>query len=348
MSNPAFPGRLQPGDPELSERQRDVFAALLTLHGRAARAVGSGRLAQESSLRMSSASVRAVLGELEDLGLLERGRGSSARVPSSTGYEYFVRALLEPAVLPPHVIAAIDAQLTQSTRDVESLFHEASRLLASVTGQLGLALASSLDDERLVGLDLEPLGERRAMLVLGLGGHSTRTLLLELDTPLERADLEPVQAVLRERLLGHLLGEVRARLAQDPALARTTALRIVARAAASSWTRTAQTPLLSAGAGHMAGQPEFAAAGSLGPVLEVLDNGDPLNRLMVSGIEGHVGVRVGVDETHALSACSLVSFPLPGAFLGAVGVLGPRRMDYAFTLAVVDRVGTRVADLLSA
>ena len=350
MSSPAFPGRLRAGDPELSERQRDVFAALVSLHGRAARAVGSERLAQESALRMGSATVRAVLGELEDLGLLERGRGSSARVPSSHGYEFFVRALLEPAVLPPHVLAAIDAQLSQSTSDVESLFHEASRLLASVTCQLGLALATSLDEERLVGLDLEPLGERRAMLVLGLAGHSTRTLLLELDTPLERGDLDSVQGVLRERLLGHVLGEVRARLGQDPALARTTALRIVARAAAAGWTRTAQTPLLSAGARHMAGQPEFAGegAGVLGTVLQVLETGDPLNRLMVSGIEGQVGVRVGVDSTHALAACSLVSFPLPGAFPGAVGVLGPRRMDYAFTLAVVDRVGTRVADLLSA
>lgn len=349
MTAPAFPGRLEPGDPELSERQREVFSALVSLHGRAARAVGSERLAGALGSRLSGASVRAVLAELEDLGLIERARQSPARVPSAAGYEFYVRALLEPAVLPPQIVAAIDAQLSQSTHDVERLFHDASRLLASVTQQLGLALAASLDDETLAALDLEPLGERSALLVLGLRGHAARTLLLELGTPLERGDLESVQGVLRERLLGRSLAEVRARLAQDPELARRTAVRMVARAAAASWTRPVETPLLSAGARHMAAQPEFASAHDLAPVLQALETGDPLNRLMVTGIEGQVGVRIGLaDGDGSLSALSLVSFPLPGAIAGAVGVLGPRRMDYAFTLAVVDRVGMRVADLLSA
>ena len=83
-------------------------------------------------------------------------------------------------------------------------------------------------------------------------------------------------------------------------------------------------------------------------MLRVIEAGSPLDRLMVTGIQGQVGVRVGLDGARVLAACSLVSFPLPGAIPGAVGVLGPLRMDYAFTLAVVDRVGTRVADLLSA
>ena len=159
MSQPAFPGRLQPGDPELSDRQREVFTALVHLHGRAARGVGSERLAAASGLRLSSASVRAVLAELEDLGLIERTRASAARVPTAGGYELFVRALLEPAVLPGHVTDTIDAQLSRSTREVERLLHDASRLLSSITQQLGLALAASLEDEQLAALDLEPLAE---------------------------------------------------------------------------------------------------------------------------------------------------------------------------------------------
>ena len=87
----------------------------------------------------------------------------------------------------------------------------------------------------------------------------------------------------------------------------------------------------------------------LAPVLQALETGDPLNRLMVSGIEGQVGVRIGLEsDDRMLANLSLVSFPLPGAIPGAVGVLGPLRMDYALALAVVDRVGTRIADLLSA
>jgi transcriptional regulator of heat shock response len=67
---------------------------------------------------------------------------------------------------------------------------------------------------------------------------------------------------------------------------------------------------------------------------------------MMEGVEGHPAVRVGLDEDAALSRCSLVSYPLPGALRGAVGVLGPVRMDYARVFSIVDAVGRRVADLL--
>lgn len=347
MFNATFPGRLNPGDPDLDARQRAVFTALVELHGRAAGPVGSDRIARWGRLAASPAAVRGTLTELEELGLVERARAGAARVPSARGYEYYVRALLSPAGLPDAVVALIDRHLNDSARDVERMLHEASRLLASLTRQMGLALALSLDDEPLTSIDVEPLGERRALLVLGLGGRS-RSLVLDLDSPLDGAALAQVARVLRERLLGHPLGEARERFAQDPELVRHSAARILVRAAAASWTRPVETQLLSSGASHIAEQPEFANAQDLGPVLLAVETGDPLSRLMVSGAQGQVAVRVGLDGPAALAGCSLVSFPLPGSIAGAVGVLGPLRMDYGLTLAVVDRVGSRVADLLSA
>lgn len=347
MFTTAFPGHLSPGDPDLDDRQRAVFAALVELHGRSAGPVGSDRIARWGRLGISPAAVRGTLADLEALGLVERARAGAGRVPSARGYEYFVRALLAPAPLPAELEALIDRQLDDSARDVERMLHEASRVLASLTRQMGLALALSLEGERVASIDVEPLGDRRALLVLGLGGRS-RSLVLDLDSPLDDGALAQVERVLRERLLGRTLGEARERLARDPELARHSAARILARAAAASWARPVETHLLSSGASHIAGQPEFANAQDLGPLLLAVETGDPLGRLMVSGAQGQVAVRVGLDGPAALAGCSLVSFPLPGAIAGAVGVLGPLRMDYALSLAVVDRVGTRVADLLSA
>jgi len=347
MFNAAFPGRLSPGDPDLDDRQRAVLTALVELHGRAAGPVGSDRIARWGRLGVSPAAVRGTLTELEDLGLVERARAGAARVPSARGYEFYVCALLAPSRLPDAMLSHIDRQLQDSTADVERMLHEASRVLSSLTRQMGLALALSLDSERLTAIDVEPLGERRTMLVLGLGGRA-RTLVLDLESPLDDAALAQVAAVLRSRLLGATLGEVREHFASDPELVRHSAVRIVVRAASASWTRPVETHLLSSGASHFAGQPEFASARQLGPVLLAIETGDPLRRLMVSGVQGQASVRVGLDGTEALAGCSLVSFPLPGAIAGAVAVLGPLRMDYALTLAVVDGVGSRVADLLSA
>jgi len=348
MSTPAIPGRLTPSDPQLSERQRHVFARLVALHRRDARPVSGERLGRAPELRRSGASLRGTLAELEELRLLERPRAGGGRVPSTSGWEYFVRVMLEPAALPAEVEDAVAERLSQSRHDVEHLLQEASRLLASFSRQLGLALAASLEDEALVWLELEPLGECRALLVLGLSGHRSRTLVLELDTPLEPQALKEVSEVLREHLLGGTLASARERFAADPALARHSAVRIVARAAAAGWRRPVETALLTAGVSHIAEQPEFADGTRLTPVLRALESGRHFERLLVSGLQGHAGVSVGVSAEGGLAGLSLVSFPLPGAVSGAVGVLGPLRMDYATTIALVDLVGARVADLLSA
>lgn len=346
MSEPAFPGRVTRDDPDLTQRHRRVFMALVRLHGRTARPVSSETLARQPEMGISSASVRGALADLEALGFLERSHISGARTPSAKGYEYFIRALLTPTVLPPAVLDEVGQALEHCTRDVEHLLGQASRLLSSLTHQLGLAVAASLDGERLTRLDLEPLGERRALMALGLGGGAAQTLVLELDSPLERSELQSVAGVLRERLVGRPMREVRERLAADPELVRHTAVRLVARAAADSWSRLVSTPILSAGAMHMTEQPEFASAQQIGHILRVVETGSPLDRLMVAGAEGHVSVRVGLDEDEALSGCSLVSYALPGSVRAAVGILGPLRMDYSHALAAVDIVGSRVAQIL--
>ena len=347
MSHPALPGGLHHEDPDLSPRQREVFAAVVELHGASAHPIGSETLADLGRIPLSAASIRSELAELESLGLLERTHASAGRVPSIRGYAYFVRTLLVPAVLPADLMAQVDETLSRSTRDVEHLLHDASRLLSTLTRQLGLALAASLDRESLTGLDLVASDERRALLVLNLGPSAVRTLALELESPLTRDELAEVAGVLRERLLGRVLGEVRDRLANDPELVRRSATRMVARAAAESWARPVSMPLFSAGTMHIAEQPEFASGSRLGSLLRVVESGTPLDRLMVHSVEGQVAVRVGLDEDLALAGMSLVSYLLPGPARAAVGVLGPLRMDYALALPVVDAVGSRVTELLS-
>jgi heat-inducible transcriptional repressor len=348
MSYLALPGRMSREDPDLSDRLRDVFVALVRLHDATARPVGSESLSRQAGVRLSPASIRSALAELEALGLLERAHASSARVPTAHGYEFFVRVLLQPASLPDAVLEQIRGSLHRSTRDVEALLQEASRLLSTLTQQVGLAVARSLEDVRLRRIDLESLGEQRALLVLGLEDGAAQTLVLELESPLDPDDLRDVESVLRERLIGHVLSEVRERMALDRELIRRTAVRLVVRAANARWTQGLATPLISSGTSRIAQQPEFATAEQLSPILRAVEFGTPLDRLMVTSIEGQAAVRVGVDATPGLAGCSLVSFALPGQVRGAVGVLGPLRMNYAFALAAVDMVGARVAELLQA
>jgi heat-inducible transcriptional repressor len=345
MSEPAFPGGVKVQDPDLSDRERQVFGALVRMHARTAQPVGSEAIGRSPGIRWSGARIRSTLAELESRGLVAREHVSSGRVPTAEGYAFFVRCELTPASLPPEVVREVDERLRRASRDLEALLVEASRVLSRLTRQLGLAVATSFEQERLTRLELAPLGPRRTLMVLSLGGGAVHTLALDLEHALERAELEAAAAVLEERLAGLTLAEVRRRLATDEELVGDAAVRIVARAARASWTDPGQT-FFSAGAAEFATQPEFADRGKLGSLLRLLESGSPLDRLMVKSVEGQPAVRVALDEDLALTGLSLVSFPLPGRVRRAVGVLGPLRMDYARCLAAVDVVGTRVADYL--
>jgi heat-inducible transcriptional repressor len=345
MSRPSFPGGLSERDPDLTTRQREVFAALVSVHEQTAQPVSSEAVGRHSRLRWSAASVRGTLAELEGLGLLARAHASAGAVPSAAGYAFFVRRELMPAQLPDDLKREVDERLRRASRDVKELLAEASRVLSGLTHQLGLAVTTPLDEERLADVDLAPLGPTRTLMALGLQSGSAHSLVLELEHPLEREELEEVVVVLRERLVGVRLVEVRERLLEDDELVGRTAVRVVARAAAASWDQPASGTVFSAGAGRFAAQPEFADHARLGSLLRVVESGPPLDRLMVGSAEGQPAVYVALDEDLALMGCSLVSFPLSGRFPSAVGVLGPLRMNYARCVAVVELVGSRVAEL---
>lgn len=344
MSHPVLPGGVSRGDVELTPRQREVFSGVLALHRASARPVGSDGLAARG-VRGSSASIRQVLAELEALGLLVRAR-AGGRMPSGEGWAWYVRHEVAPRPLADDELRAIDERLRRSARDVEQLLREASRLLSTLALQLGLAAAAPLEHERLAGIEVAPLDPDRCLLVLELSGGGVRTLRLELESPLDAGAQADVSRVLRERLLGLEMAQVRERLAGDPELVRDTAVRIVARAAAASWGAPSASTMFSAGMSWIAAQPEFASAPQLAPLLRLVENGPPLDRLLVTPVAGQAAVRVALDEDAALEGLSLVAFPVAGGAPVALGVLGPVRMDYARALAVVDAVGLRVASYL--
>ncbi len=345
MSRVEFPGGVE-SHPSLSSRQRQVFSALVEIHSRTARPVGSETLVDEGEIGLSAASIRSTLSELEALGLLLKPHTSAGRVPSAAGYRLYVRSLLQPAPLDPELLAYLDSALRRSTRDVEHLLGEASRLLSEFSRQLGVALTPQLSGGRLDGLELIPAHERRVVLALTLRGGLVRTLVLELESSLKRSELEEVARVLRDRLLEHDLEEVHGLLASDPALVRDSAVRLVARALLARWQTAAGPSLFAMGASHIASQPEFQGTTELPSLLRMMESGSGIDRILLEGVEGQASVRVGMDEAEALRGCSLVSYRLPGSLRGAIGILGPMRMDYSRVVALVEQVGLRLDDLL--
>jgi len=331
---------------DLTPRQRQVLELLVRQFLATARPVASQALAVEGGFAWAPATLRQAMNELEDLGLLEQPHAAAGRVPTDRGYRLFVDALEAPLLLSSDERETIDRVLDASARDVEQILTQVSRVLAELSAQVGFALAPALDDAELSGLELVPLAARRALLVLALGDGPVRPVTVELESPLGRDELARVASLLRERLLGHTLREVRRRLAGDEALVRDGAVALVAAAVQTAIAFAGRPGVFVGGTVHVARHPEFREAQSLRTVLDLIDRSEPWRDLVHGELPG-LAVTIGREHGRPEWAhLSLVSFRLPGPGDASIGLLGPRRMDYARAMGLVDYIGRRLPSYL--
>ena len=334
---------------DLTPRQRQVLELLVRQYLASARPVGSQALAVEGRWAWAPATLRQTMLELEELGLLEQPHAAAGRVPSDRGYRLFVDGLDGPSPLTESEREAVEQALTQSARDVEHLLQQASHLLADLARELGFAVRPTLEARRLSDIQLMYLSERRALLVLTVEEGIVRSATLDVPAALTRAELERIARLLRERLLGCSLSEVRRRLADDQALVRDAAAALVALACVDALAEAARPGLFVGGAAHVARHPEFREAGRLTPVLELLDRAEPWRELVPGERDGESGLTVSIGRENArpeLAHLSLVSYRLGGPVGASIGLLGPRRMDYGRAMGLVDFVGRRLSSLL--
>ena len=333
---------------DLTPRQRLVLELLVRQFLATAKPVASQALAVEGGFAWAPATLRQAMNELEELGLLEQPHAASGRVPTDRGYRLFVDGLTAPAPLTDGEREAVDDVLSRSASDVEELLTQASRLLADLSTQVGFAVAPSLDQAALTGLELVHLGERKVLLVLGVRGGTVRTMQLELESSLGRDELSRVARVLGERLCGRTLAEVRRRLGGDEALVRDGAVAVVADAVLAALSSVRPAGVFVDGTSSVVRHPEFREATSLRPLLALFDRDSPVPALVARDGAARAGLSVTIGREHGRADwahLSLVRFRFEDAGDASIGLLGPRRMDYARAMGLVEFVGRRLSSL---
>ena len=343
---------LTPGArPDLDERAQRVLRAVVHDHIELGEPVGSRAVTvREPGLDVSSATIRAVMADLETLGLLEKPHTSAGRIPTSLGYRYYVDALLRLQAPTEEEKELIERRTHSAAGGIDSVLAETTRLLHGLTRQASVIAAPRPHADRLQRIEFIPLREGRvlAVLVTRAGAVQNRLLMTPPgETPLSPAQLERAQAWLNE-LLGDLtLDEARLRLGaeleQDRALVEQTrsetrgrALRLGAQSVA-----LVEAPDL-----HIEGHSALLADPSLaqdvarlralllaleekGRVIAVLDRALTARELTIFiGAESGLG---GADLTVIAAP-----YHFGEGLLGTLGVIGPTRMDYARVIPLVE------------
>jgi heat-inducible transcriptional repressor len=336
--------------PELADRQREILRAVIREFISTAQPVASGALVRRYALPVSSATVRNELAELEELGLLTHPHTSAGRVPTDLGYRYFIESLLPDTELHPQEQLTVSHQFQQAQRDTAQWLQLAASTLARLTAEASIVTQPASVASALKHVEVVPIHDRRVLIVAVLDGGAVRQQLLDLDHPATTAELRS----LGQRLTDKRHGADAATLAEAAGSEHGVAQQIVrALAGMLAATEAARaSDVYYDGIQNILAQPEFGAGdpARLREMVALLEDRTRLSELLPPIIgEGEVHVAIGAENrVEPLLDCSLVfgRYGGAGGVIGYVGIVGPRRMDYARSIGAVSFVGRLMTDVV--
>jgi len=338
----------------LDLRAQAILRAVIEEYVTTAAPVGSQALVERYRLGVSSATVRNVLAELENAGLLSHPHTSAGRVPTDNGYRFYVESITDQVPLPQVEQLMIRHQFGQVEFASEHWFRLAASTLAGVTRSAGIATAAKPHAAHIRRIDLVSINERLASLILVLREGSIKQALVSLDEPVDQAGLNEVAGQLNARLAGLTAAAAEARLAgiaksdvRDELVDRIGE-RIVR--TLREYDATAIEEVFSDGLLNVMSAPEFAQSDKLRRVFSALENRTYLGQLVgsVAGT-GRVHVFIGAEnaseEMHDVSLI-LAPYGRLNRAVGVVGVLGPTRMSYPQAIGTVRFVSGLMNELV--
>ena len=343
----------QPPISELTERMRAIFGLVVENYLERGQPVGSKALAGTVSL--SPASIRGVMQDLEERGLLTHPHTSAGRIPTETGLRLFVDGIMQASLPDSRERAAIEAQIARD-QPVEQALAAASSALSGLSSCAGVVLAPR-HDVRLKQLSLVSLAPDRALAVLVGTDGTVENRIINLDPGTNPSALTEVTNFINARLTGLTLVEAEARLRNENAQRREALDRAATELIASglaAWSEDhARRPVLIVrGQANLIDDRAAEDLERVRQLLEELEDRQEIARLLEQARDAP-GCRIFIGSENrmfALSGSSVIAAPYRGSqgqVVGVVGVIGPTRLNYARVVPIVDFTAQTLSRLMA-
>ncbi|MDB4960972.1 MAG: heat-inducible transcription repressor HrcA [Myxococcales bacterium] len=335
---------------DLSRRAQKILHAVVTEYLHGGDAVGSRTVTRRHDLGLSPATVRNVMADLEEMGMLEQRHSSAGRVPTATGLRFFIDSLLKVRGLTPREKEEIRERVIAPTPD--EVVQRASRLLSDLTQHAAVIIAPDPDQQRLGQIEFVPLrdGKLIAVLVTTDGRIENRLILDDVDP----RRLERIHGYLNQLLSGMTIDEVREcvirELGEDKNRydeAISAALRLGHAVFVAQPDRSAD--VLVTGQSNLLD--DALAQDRARDLLRTLEDKETLVRLLdrtrrAEGLQVFLGAETAMSAL-ASSSVVAVSYGPEDQPIGALAVIGPMRMNYGKVMSVVDVTADTVSQLLA-
>ncbi len=338
---------------ELSERKRFILQAIVESHIRYGEPVGSKYLAENQQLSCSSATIRNEMAELESMGYLEQPHTSAGRVPTPKGYRFYVDSMVEKYHMTAHEIEQINRTLHQKIGELDRILEDASRLASSFTNYTAVAIKPKAESTAVSRFEFAYINEHSFVLVILFKDGTVKTKNMYTHLRVSGEEIAGFVKLLNLAFAGLTGDEITLpRILEAERIAGNLAPLVhpSVKAIYEAMRELGGGDLKIDGVNHLLEYPEYSDAGQLKEMLSLLENKEGLLRLVSAEDEGKdLQVHIGGDSVpNAMSNSAFIyrTVRLGGKVVGAVGVIGPCRMDYSRVIAILNHLSEGITDVM--
>jgi heat-inducible transcriptional repressor len=340
---------------ELNERSREIFRMIVESYVETGEPVGSRTLSRRGRFELSPATIRNVMADLEEAGLLFAPHTSAGRLPTEAGLKLFVNGLLEIGGLSEDERHAIDGRCAAAGRSLPEVLDQATTMLAGLSRCAGVVVAPKTE-RPLKHVEFVPLSPGRALVVLVTEDGLVENRLIEVPLGTPPSNLVAAGNYLSARLVGRTVAEARAAISAEIISSRAELDELT--------TKLVETGLASWGGGGpsaaliVRGQAKLledvtaiADLERLRGLFDALETREGVVRLLDAASDGEgMQIFIGADNPlFGVAGCAMIVAPYANSreqVVGAIGVIGPTRINYARIIPLVDYTAKVIGRLL--
>ena len=326
---------------QLSERKRLILKAIVDSHIRNGEPVGSKYLSENKQIACSSATIRNEMAELEASGYLEQPHSSAGRVPSEKGYRFYVDTLMQQYSMTAGEIAELNKILSSKHAEADVILESAAKVMSVMTNYTGLTVRPKPTGAVVKMFNTMYVDELCFVLIMMTSTGEIKTKKIRSGFVLDEDEVRRIGAALNATLVNvdpddiniPLMLELERRLEGIELLANPLVKTVY------DMLRQDHGPELKyEGVNRLLEYPEFSDTGKLKHLLEAFDNKSGLLDVVSSAVGEDTNIIIGSENPlNEMNDSSLIfkTIRVGGKPVGAIGIVGPRRMDYARVCAVV-------------
>ena len=313
--------------------------------------VGSRTISKRQDMKLSSATIRNEMSDLEELGYLEQPHVSAGRVPSAKAYRLYVDELLREGKLKTDDAQSIREHFKTRSGKMEDVINRAAQVLSNITSYTSLAMGPNGAEMTVRNLQLVPISHRSALLVIVTDSGIIRDSVIHVDGELDSDALYAISRMLTERVSGRTLHETQQVLSfmSREFSEKHEVIDSISRLVAEAESSGNRTRIAFAGPSNILNFPEYSDVEKARTFLSLLETKDAILSLLEQRQSVAFTVRIGPETgVPELSDCSVVTatYSLDNGTNGTIGVIGPTRMHYSRVLGVLSAMGQQLSSLL--